>query len=94
MRDARGQFLPGSNGNPRGRPVGARNKLGEAFIQALADDFALHGANVIKRVRMENPAAYLRTLASILPKAQEDAVSVEELALEMDRLAKLAMEQV
>src|SRR5262245_36762420 len=40
------QFKPG---NP-GRPKGSRNKLGEAFIQALAEDFERHGAEVIERV--------------------------------------------
>jgi hypothetical protein len=34
-------------GNP-GRPKGSRNKLGEAFIQALAEDFERHGAEAIE----------------------------------------------
>ena len=40
-------FRPGQSGNPKGRPVGARSKLGEAFLEALQDDFATHGAAVI-----------------------------------------------
>jgi hypothetical protein len=47
------QFKPG---NP-GRPKGSRNKFGEAFIQALADDFERHGTEVIERVRIEKPEA-------------------------------------
>ena len=58
------QFKPG---NP-GRPKGSRNKFGEAFIQALADDFEKHGAEVIERVRIEKPEAYLKVIASLLPK--------------------------
>ena len=54
-------------GNP-GRPKGSRNKLGEAFISAMHDDFNKHGAAVIARVRDEKPDAYLKVVASILPK--------------------------
>src|SRR5215510_13753645 len=58
------QFKPG---NP-GRPKGSRNKLGEDFLQALAEDFARHGAEVIERVRIEKPEAYIKVVASLLPK--------------------------
>lgn len=58
------QFKPG---NP-GRPKGSRNKLGEAFIAALHDDFIEHGTTVIEAVRSEKPDQYLKVIASILPK--------------------------
>jgi hypothetical protein len=58
------QFKPG---NP-GRPRGSRNKLGEAFIAALAEDFEKHGVEVIERVRIEKPDAYIKVIASLLPK--------------------------
>ncbi|MGO4619053.1 hypothetical protein AB4Z34_05425 [Ensifer sp. 2YAB10] len=58
------QFKPG---NP-GRPKGARNKLGEAFIEAMHADFEEHGSDVIERVRKEKPDQYLKVVASILPK--------------------------
>jgi len=58
------QFKPG---NP-GRPKGARNKLGEAFIEALHEDFNEHGVSVIAKVRDEKPDQYLKVIASILPK--------------------------
>jgi hypothetical protein len=58
------QFKPG---NP-GRPKGARNKLGEAFLEAMHDDFEKHGAAAIVRVRDEKPDQYLKVIASILPK--------------------------
>ena len=37
------RFRPGNSG----RPKGSRNKLGEDFIAALAEDFAKHGMKAI-----------------------------------------------
>ncbi len=79
-------FKPGQSGNPAGRPKGSRNKLGEAFVQALHDDFTIHGVSVIETVRVEKPDQYLKVVASLLPKQIEvkegafDGVSDEELA--------------
>lgn len=58
------RFQPG---NP-GRPKGSRNKLGEAFIDALQEDFTKHGVEAIETVRTEKPDQYLKVIASILPK--------------------------
>lgn len=55
-------------GNAAGRPKGSRNKLGEAFIEAMHADFMEHGTDVIQTVRQEKPDQYLKVLASILPK--------------------------
>lgn len=65
-RDEAGKFIvpPKSPG----RPKGSRNKLGEAFLNALHDDFKDHGAEAIVKVREEKPDAYMKVIASILPK--------------------------
>lgn len=61
-------FEPGTCANPKGRPKGSRNKLGEVFLSELCADFELHGKSVIETVRKEKPDQYLKVVASILPK--------------------------
>lgn len=61
-----GRFVSGNIGG--GRKKGARNKLGEAFIQALHDSFEAHGPETIETVRTEKPDQYLKVIASLLPK--------------------------
>lgn len=83
------KFKSGSewNGNAAGRPKGSRNKLGEAFLEALHDDFAEHGVGAIEEVRKDKPDQYLKVIASTLPK--ELNVKVSELdELSDDQLAR------
>ena len=66
-RGAAHRFKPG---NP-GRPKGSRNKFGQDFIDAIADDFATHGREVLAKVRQEFPVAYLKIAAALVPKRLE-----------------------
>lgn len=61
-----GRFVTGNSGG--GRPKGSRNKLGEAFIDALHEDFQAHGVAAIQAVREKKPDQYLKVIASIMPK--------------------------
>jgi len=65
-RDDKGRFLTGNTGG--GRPKGSRNKLGEAFVQALADDFSEHGVVAVERVRQSDPSTYLKIIGNTLPR--------------------------
>ena len=66
-RDFRGRFKTGNNGGP-GRPPGSRNSLGDDFVAAIHLDWREHGAAVLQEVRSSSPAAYLRVLASLVPR--------------------------
>lgn len=76
--------VPFQKGNG-GRPKGSRNALGEAFLEAMHEDFQAHGVEAIVKVREEKPDAYLKVIASILPKDLNvninnmDALSDDEL---------------
>ena len=61
-----GRSLTGNIGG--GRPKGARNKLGEAFIEDLLHSWEAQGPAVIQRVIEEKPEQYLKVVASLMPK--------------------------
>ena len=61
-------FKPGQSGNPAGRPEGARDRLKNNFLTALADDFREHGVAAIRKVREETPSVYIKAIASLMPK--------------------------
>ena len=70
-KDAKtGRFQTGNIGGP-GRPKGSRNKLGEAFIQDLYENWIENGVETIEAVRVEKPDQYLKVVASILPQKME-----------------------
>jgi hypothetical protein len=80
------KWQPGVSGNPIGRPKGARSKLGEAFLEALASDFEENGITAIADARKESPLGYVRVCASLLPTEVQvkttsafDEMSLDEL---------------
>lgn len=65
-RDAQGRFITGNIGG--GRRRGSRNRLTETFIAAVESDFAEHGPDALAKLRADDPAAYLRIIASLVPR--------------------------
>src|SRR5689334_18898409 len=82
---SRKTFQPGNDGHGGGRRAGSRNKLQTDFLEALAADFAEHGAGVIRIARVERPIEWLKLIASVLPR---------EFVIEQSVLADLSDEDL
>lgn len=65
------QFKPGASPNPGGKPVRARNAINAKFLNALLKEFDESGPKAIKRCAEDDPAAFVRVCASLLPKEVE-----------------------
>jgi hypothetical protein len=85
-RDEHGRFIvpPVSPG----RPKGARNKLGEAFIEAMHDSFNEHGPETIETVRTEKPDQYLKVIASLIPSEHRITINDQFSEMSDDELAQ------
>ena len=59
---------PGQSGNPKGRPVGSRNKLATlVFDEALAS-FEKRGPAAFEELANKDPARYLILMAQLIPQ--------------------------
>ena len=63
-----GKFAPGYSGNPGGSLETTRRSFNKDFLLALATDFKQHGASAIAKVRKEQPAAYMKICALLVPR--------------------------
>src|SRR5262245_60028231 len=64
-------FRPGVSGNLHGNRHHTRHLLNQEFIQALLLHFREHGKKAIEKVARNQPAAYLKILALLVPREQK-----------------------
>src|SRR5262245_6372969 len=77
-----------------GRPRGSRNRLRGGFLADLAADWEAHGAEVIRIVRMEEPATYLKIVASLMPREMTiESVVTDMRDDELDELIEVLRER-
>jgi hypothetical protein len=66
-----GKFAPGWSGNPGGSVEATRRSFNKDFLLALAADFKKHGAAAIEKVREQQPAAYMKICALLVPREMQ-----------------------
>jgi hypothetical protein len=62
------RFKPGPDARRVGRPAGIRNHLNKAFLQDLLDEWHEHGRAALRIMRTEEPAMFVRVVASLVPR--------------------------
>src|SRR5258706_255816 len=63
-----GKFARGWSGNPGGSVEATRRSFNKDFLLALAADFKKHGAAALEKVRKQQPAAYMKICALLVPR--------------------------
>ena len=71
-----GRWLPGTSGNPNGRPLGARSEFSNSFLRDLAASWGQCGPDVLARVAASDPSRYLAVCSTLIPR--DVAVSIEQ----------------
>ena len=66
---------PGQVLNPKGRPLGSRNRLAESFIETLQAVWKERGREIIDKTIEQNPAALISAIARLVPKDFQVTVS-------------------
>ena len=82
-------WVAGQSGNPAGRPVGARGRFSQQFIEDMRASWERHGATVMDRVAVEYPDRYLSIAAHLIPKEVTATIEAGTGVLDLECMAIL-----
>lgn len=68
MARSKGTWKKGQSGNPAGKKRGTRNQFSQEFIADIYDAWLKNGATVIDTVIREDPVAFLKVAAGVVPR--------------------------
>jgi hypothetical protein len=78
-KDRGGRFVNGGKPGP-GRPVGSRSRLGEQFLLDRKTVWADSGEDALRRCAEEDPAGFVRVVASLMPRDLNVNIAVDPAA--------------
>ena len=81
--------MAGQSGNPLGRPIGARGRFSQRFIEDMRASWEKDGETVMNRVATEFPDRYLGIAAHLIPKKVEATITAGYAGLDQNVLALL-----
>ena len=82
FKKRRGTGRPFVKGDPRinrkGRPVGSRDKMSQALVDAFLADWEIHGPEAIEKCREKDVSTYVRVAFAMMPKEIKQEVDIKE----------------
>ena len=58
----------GKSGNPKGKAIGRRDSITNAFLKDLDEEWRENGRQALKDAREQQPALFVKVVASLLPR--------------------------